>query len=40
MQFKFFVVSIKSNDDAAEELNRFHRGHWVLVMEKHFMEAR
>ena len=39
MQFRFFVIPIKSNDDAAEEMNRFLRGHRVLAVEKRFMEG-
>ena len=39
MQYKFFVIPIKSNDDAAEEMNRFLRAHRVLAVEKRFMEG-
>ena len=39
MQYKFFVIPIKSNDDAAEEMNRFLRAHRILAVEKRFMEG-
>ena len=39
MQFRFFVIPIKSNDDAAEEMNRFLRGHRIFTVEKRLMEG-
>ena len=39
MQFKFFVIPIKSQDGAEEEMNRFLRGHRVLAVEKRFTEG-
>ena len=39
MQYKFFVIPIKSNDYAAEEMNRFLRGHRIPAVGKHFMEG-
>jgi hypothetical protein len=35
MQFKFFVIPIKSNDDAAEEMNRFLQGHRLFPGRRH-----
>jgi hypothetical protein len=35
MQFKFFVIPFKSNDDATEEMNRFLRGHRLFPGKGH-----
>ncbi len=40
MLFKFFVVPIMANEEAAEEMNRFPRGQRDLAVKKRFMKGR
>ncbi len=40
MQYKFFVIPIKSYAEAEDELNRFLRGHRVLSVHKEFVSER
>ena len=39
MQYKKFVLTLSDDGAQEAELNRFLRGHRVLKVEQHFMEA-